>query len=170
MEDRRQRGKEKQVSPIYPWDHMCQSAREARQQPHKWLPLHEASTGRKKKKNLTLVVCFLLLLKGEIKKMSDTCSLFPSLETPGLPACYPLTIPWTAACQASLSLTISWSLLKLMSIESVISSNHFSSCHPLLLLSSIFPSIRVFSNELVLHIGWPKYWSFSLRISPWANH
>ena len=109
-----------------------------------------------KKKNLTLVVCFLLMLKGEIKKMSDTCSLFPSLETPGLPACYPLTIPWTAACQASLSLTVSWSLLKLMSIESMMSSNHFSSCHPLLLLSSIFPSIRVFSNELVLLIGWPK--------------
>ena len=71
------------------------------------------------------------------------------------------TTPWTAACQASLSFTISWSLLKLMSIESVMPS------HPLLplLLPSIFPSIRVFSNESVLHIRWPKYWSFSCSIS-----
>ena len=75
-------------------------------------------------------------------------------------------IPWTAACQASLSITNSWSLLKLMSIESVMPSNRLILCHPLLLLWSVFPSIRVFSNEKVLCIRWPKYWSFSLNISP----
>ena len=69
--------------------------------------------------------------------------------------------PWTAARQASLSITNSWSLLKLMSIESVMLSSHLILYCPLLLLSSIFPSIRVFSNESVLHIRWPKYWSFS---------
>ena len=74
--------------------------------------------------------------------------------------------PWTAACQASTSFTISQSLLKLMSIESVMPSNHLILCHPLLLLPSIFPSIRVFSNELALCIRWPKYWSFSFRTSP----
>ena len=74
--------------------------------------------------------------------------------------------PWTAARQASLSITNSWSLLKLMSIESVMPSNHLILCRPLLFLPSIFPSIRVFSNESVLHIRWPKYWSFSFRISP----
>ena len=74
--------------------------------------------------------------------------------------------PWTAARQASLSITNPWSLLKLMSIESVMPSNHLILCCPLLLLPSIFPSIRVFSNESVLHIRWPKYWSFSFNISP----
>ena len=74
--------------------------------------------------------------------------------------------PWTAACQASLSIINSQSLLKLMSIESVMPSNHFILCRPLLLLPSIFPSIRVFSNQSVLCIRWPKYWSFSLSISP----
>ena len=74
--------------------------------------------------------------------------------------------PWTAACQASLFITNSRSLLKLMSIESVMPSNHLILCHPLLLPPSIFPSIRVFSNESVLRIGWPKYWSFSFSISP----
>ena len=73
--------------------------------------------------------------------------------------------PWTAACQASLSITNSQSLLKLMSIESVMPSNHIIFCCPLL-LSSIFPKIRVFSNESVLHIRWPKYWNFSFSISP----
>ena len=73
---------------------------------------------------------------------------------------------WTAVHQASLSITNSWSLLKLMSIVSVMPSNHLILCHPLLLLPSIFPSIRVFSNESVLHIRWPKYWSFSFSISP----
>ena len=74
--------------------------------------------------------------------------------------------PWTAAHQASLSSTNSRSLLKIMSIESVKPSNHLILCRPLLLLSSIFPSIRVFSNESVLHIRWPKYWSLSFNISP----
>ena len=74
--------------------------------------------------------------------------------------------PWTAACQASLSFTNSRSLLKLMSIESVMPSNHHILCYPLLLLPSIFPSIRVFSNESALRIRWPKYWNFSFNISP----
>src|SRR5574337_513211 len=74
--------------------------------------------------------------------------------------------PWTTAHQASLSIINSRSLLKLMSIESVMPSNHLTLCHPLLLLPSIFPSIRVFSNESVLHIRWPKYWSFSFSINP----
>ena len=74
--------------------------------------------------------------------------------------------PWTAACQASLSITNSWSLLKLMSSKSVMPSNHLILCRPLLLLPSIFPSIRVFSNEAVLRIRWPEYWSFSFNISP----
>ena len=74
--------------------------------------------------------------------------------------------PWTATCQASLSITNSQNLLKLMSIESVIPSNHLILCRPLLLLPSIFPSIRVFSSESVLRIKWPKNWSFSFSISP----
>ena len=78
--------------------------------------------------------------------------------------------PWTAARQASLSLTLSWSLLKLMSAKSVMPSNNFILCHPLLLLSSIFPSIRVFFNELTLCIRWAEYWSFSFSISPSKVH
>ena len=74
--------------------------------------------------------------------------------------------PWSAAHQASLSITNSWSLLKLKSIESVMSSSHLILCHPLLLLPSVFPSIRGFSNESVLHIRWSKYWSFRFSISP----
>ena len=74
--------------------------------------------------------------------------------------------PWTAARQASLSLTNSWSLLRLMSIKSVMPFNHLILCHPLLLPPSIFPSIRIFSNESALHIRWLKYWSFSFSISP----
>ena len=78
--------------------------------------------------------------------------------------------PWTVAHQASLSIVNSWSLLKLMSIESVMPSNHLILCRPLLLPPSIFPSIRVFSNESVLHIRWPKYWSFCFSISPSNEH
>ena len=74
--------------------------------------------------------------------------------------------PWTPARQASLSMANSWSLLKLMSIKSVMPSNHLILCHPLLLPPSIFPSIKVFSSESVLCIRWPKYWSFSFSISP----
>ena len=78
--------------------------------------------------------------------------------------------PWTAACQASLSITNSWSLPKHMSIESVMPSNHLISCHPFHFLPSIFPSIRVFSNESALHFRWPKYWSFSFNICPSNDH
>ena len=77
---------------------------------------------------------------------------------------------WTAACQASLSITNSRSLPKLMSIKLVMPSSHLILCHPFLLLPSIFPSIRVLSNELALHIRWPKYWSFSFNISPSNEH
>ena len=78
--------------------------------------------------------------------------------------------PWTAARQASLSITNSWSLLKLMSIASVMPSSHLILYHPLLLTPSIFPSIRVFSSESVLRIRWPKYWSFSFCISPSSEY
>ena len=85
-------------------------------------------------------------------------------------SCPTLATPWTAAHQASLSITNSWSLLNLMSTESVMHSNHLILCHPLLLLPSVFPSIRVFSNESVLRMRWPKYWSFSFSISPYNEH
>ena len=78
--------------------------------------------------------------------------------------------PWTAACQAFLSITNSRSLLKLMSIASVMSSNHLILCHPLLFPPSIFPSTGFFSSESVLHIKWPKYWSFIFSISPSSEH
>ena len=78
--------------------------------------------------------------------------------------------PWMAACQASLSITNSWRLLELMSIKSVMPSNHLILCSPLILLPSIFPSIRVFSNESVLFVRWPKFWSFSFNISPSNEH
>ena len=81
-------------------------------------------------------------------------------------SCPLFATPWTAAHQASLSITNSQSLLKLMPIKSVMPSNHLILCHPLLLPPSIFPRIRVFSNESVLCIRWPKYWSFSINISP----
>ena len=92
----------------------------------------------------------------------NCCSLTQSCPT--------LATPWTAAWQASLSFTISQSLLKLMSIESVIPSNHLILCHPLLLLPSISPSIRVFSSESALCIRWPKYWSVSFSISPSSEY
>ena len=78
--------------------------------------------------------------------------------------------PWIAACQASLSITNSWGLLKLMSIKSVMPSSHLILCCPLLLLSPVPPSIRVFSNESTLRMRWPKYWSFSFSISPSNEH
>ena len=90
--------------------------------------------------------------------------LFSSVQS--LSRVWLFATPRTAACQASLSIINSWSLLKLMSIELLMSSNHLILCHPLLLLPSIFPSIRVFSNESVLCIRWPEYWSFSFSISP----
>ena len=78
--------------------------------------------------------------------------------------------PWTAARQASVSIINPWSLLKLISIELVMPSNHLILCRPLLLLLSIFPSIRVFSNESTVHMRWPKYWSFSFNLSPSNEH
>ena len=100
--------------------------------------------------------------------MASLCKLFSSVQS--LSRVQLFVTPWTAARQASLSITNSWSLPKLMSIESVMPSNHFILCCPLLLPPSIFPSIRVFSNESVLHIRWPKFWSFSLNISPSNEH
>ena len=85
-------------------------------------------------------------------------------------SCSVVSNPWTAAHLASLSITNSWSLLKLMSIKSMMPSNHLILCHLLLLPPSIFASIRVFSNESVLHIRWPKYWSFSFNIIPSNEH
>ena len=85
-------------------------------------------------------------------------------------SCLTLWPPWTAACKASLSITNSWSMLQLMSIELVMPSNHLILCPPLLLLLLIFPSIGVFSNESALCIRWPKYWSFSINISPSNVH
>ena len=99
---------------------------------------------------------------GRGGKRTGTSHQFSSL----LSCVWLFASPWTAACQASLSITNSQSLLKLMSIESVTPSNHLILCHPLLLLPSIFGSIRVFSNQSVLRIKWPKDWSFSFSISP----
>ena len=91
---------------------------------------------------------------------------FPAVVVQLLCCVWFFVTPCTAARQASLSITNSWSLLKLMSIESVMSSDHLILCHPLLLLPSIFPSISIFSNESVLCIRWPECWSFSFSISP----
>ena len=93
---------------------------------------------------------------------SCCCSVYQS--------CFTLVTAWTAALQVCLSFTISQSLHKLLSIESVMPSNHLVLCHPLPLLPSIFPSIKVFSNKSGLHIRWPKYWSFSFSISPSNEH
>ena len=92
------------------------------------------------------------------------CVQFSSVQS--LSRVWLFAIPWTAARQASLSSTNSQSLLKLMSVDSVMPSNHLILCRPILLLPSIFPSIRIFSNVSALHIRWPKYWSFSFNISP----
>ena len=96
-----------------------------------------------------IVICHLFL--AVVQSLSHVC-LFAT--------------PWTTACQAPLSSTISQSLLKFMSIKLVMLSNHLILCHPLLLLPSIFPNIKVFSNESVLHIRWTKYWRFNCSISP----
>ena len=85
-------------------------------------------------------------------------------------SCQTLSTPWIKACQASLSITNSWSSPKLMCIESVMPSNHLILCHPLLLLPPIPPSIMVFSNESALHMRWAKYWSFSFSINPSNEH
>ena len=118
--------------------------------------------------------CAVPARKKELGKQISSTLFFKSFFPPSggfvvvqsLSRVWLFATPWTVAHQASLSFTISWSLLKLMSIESVMPSNHLILCHPLLLLPSIFPNIRVFSNELTLHIRWPKDWSFSFSISP----
>ena len=98
-------------------------------------------------------------------------SIFSSVQSSSVThSCPTLCNPWIAALQASLSITNSWSLLKLMSIESVMPSSHLILCRPLLLLHPIPPSIRVFSNESTLHMRWPKYWSFRFSISPSNEH
>ena len=97
---------------------------------------------------------------------SQTILQFSSVQFSSLSHVLLFATPWTAVRQASLSITNSRSLLKLMSIESLMPSNHFILCHPLLLLPSIFPSIRVFANGSVLRIRWLKYWSFSFNVSP----
>ena len=102
---------------------------------------------------------------GTLVKLYIQFSLVQSLSRAQL-----FVTQWSAACQTSLSITNSRSLLKLMSIESVVPSNHLILCRPLLLLPSIFPSIRVFSSESVLCIRWPKYWSFCFNISPSNEH
>ena len=93
----------------------------------------------------------------------------PLLQFSSVAQSYPCS-PWTAACQGSLPITNSWSLLKLLCIESVMPSNCLILCRPLLIPPSVFPSIRVFSNESALRIRWPKYWSFSFNISPSNEH
>ena len=105
-------------------------------------------------------------LSESISYLSSKSFLSPFVVVWSLSHVRLFVTPWIAAHQASLPFTISQSLLKLMSIASVMSSNHLILHHPLLFLPSIFPSIRVFSNELALHIRWPKYWSFSFSISP----
>ena len=107
----------------------------------------------------TVCICGRILMESLLKRSVQSLSHIRLFAT-----------PWTAAHQASLSITNSWSLLKLMSVDSVMPSNHLILCCPLLLLPSIFPSIRVFSNESALHIRWPKYWSFNFNISPSNEH
>ena len=103
-----------------------------------------------------------------INEITFTIVQFSSVQS--LSRVWLFATPWTAAHQTCLSITNSQSLLKFMSIELVMPSNHLILCHPLLLLPSIFPSIRVFSKESVLFIRWPKYWSFSFSISPSNEH
>ena len=122
---------------------------------------------------------FLMTVKEEVKKLAWNSTfrklrswhLVPSVQFSSVTqSCPTLCTSWTTAHQASLSITNSRNLLRLMSIESVMPSNHLILCHPLLLLPSIFPSIRVISNESALPIRWPKYWSFSFNISPSNEH
>ena len=101
-------------------------------------------------------------------KHCDICFQFSSVQL--LSRVWLFVTPWTAALQASLSITNCWNLLKPMSIESVMPPSHLILCRPLLLLPSILPSIRVFSNQSALRIRWPKYWSFSFNISPNNEH
>ena len=116
-----------------------------------------------------LYLLFQINKMNEIKKMRKYIkNNFSSVQS--LSRVQLFATPWIAARQASLSITNSWSLLKLMSIESVMPSSHLILCHPLLLLPLIPPSIRVFSNKTTLRMRWPKYWSFSFSISPSNEH
>ena len=115
--------------------------------------------------SITYFQSFLRLISIEWVMSNNQFTLVQSLSRVQL-----FVTPWTTARQASLSITNSWSLLQFVSIESVMPSNHLILCHPLLLLPSIFPSIRVFSNESALGIRWPKYQSFSFNISPSNEH
>ena len=109
--------------------------------------------------------------KSTVHEKDSWKSLFQSLSSVHLLShVQPFVTPWTATCPASLSITNFQNLLKLMSIELVMPSNHLILCRPLLFLPSIFPSIRVFSNESVLCIRWPKHWSFSFSISPFNEY
>ena len=112
----------------------------------------QANTRKRKRKNCYMVCVWVTSVQFSHSVVSDSVT------------------PWIAAHQASLSITNSQSLLKLRSIESVMPCSHLILCHPLLLLLSIFPSIRVFSKESALHTRWPKYWSFSFNISPSSEH
>ena len=120
------------------------------------IPLSAWYTLQYKKKNTSELAFLFLHRSAQFSSVTQSC---PTLCT-----------PWTAARQAFLTITSSQSLLKLICIELVIPSNNLILCHPLLLLPSVFPSIRVFSNESALHIRWPKYWSFSFNISPFNEH
>ena len=117
---------------------------------------------------------FLVVCSQLIPLRNEECQLesqfYHSSSVQSLSRVRLFETPWTAACQASLSVTNSWSLLKLMFTELVMPSNRLIPCHPLLLLPSIFPSIKVFSNESVLCIRWPKYWSFSFSINPFNEY
>ena len=117
---------------------------------------------RPKQKRHSTWVCLLAKVTFSAVKSRIASVQFSS----NVQLCPTLCDPWTAACQASLSITNTQSLLKVMSIESVMPSSHLIFCHPFLLLPSIFSSIRVFSNESTLCTRWPKYWSFSFSISP----
>ena len=127
-------------------------------QPRKWQPTRLPHPSESPDKN-TGVGCHFLLQCIKVKSESEVSH-----------SCQFCATPWTAACQASLSITNSHSPHKPMSIESAIPSNHLIFCCPLLLLPSISPSITVFSNESALHIRWPKYWSFSFNICPSNEH
>ena len=119
----------------------------------------------------TYVEVGLTRLRGKSRMIFRFLAYQPKFSSVQSLSCVRLFMtPWTAAHQASLSITNSWSLPKFMPIESVMPSNHLILCRPLLLLPSIFPSIRVFSNESSLRIRWPKYWSFSFNISPSNEH
>ena len=120
----------------------------------------------------TISLSAIVLIKSSeiIETLKRNIVLLQFISVQSLSHVQLFVTPWTAACQASLSITNSRSLLKPMSLESVMPSSHLILCCPLLLLPSIFPSIRVFSSESVLRIRWPRYWSFSFSISPSNEH